>query len=55
MKNFKFVKPFSSFFLMDYNMSIKERWRVALHDPAYLLCWVILIAFLIKVLSYYII
>jgi hypothetical protein len=55
MKNFKFIKPFSSFFLMNNNMSLKEKWGIALHDPAYLLCWVIIMALLIKILSYYVI
>jgi hypothetical protein len=53
MKIFKFTKPFSSFFIMDYNMPLKERWNIALHDPAYLLCWVGILLFLIKVLSFY--
>jgi hypothetical protein len=39
MKNFKFEKSFSSFELSHENTlkSTKERWRTALHDPAYLI------------------
>lgn len=39
MKYFKFEKPFSSFQVSNkYTMlSLKDRWRIALHDPAYLI------------------
>ena len=38
---YKFVKPFSSFSMSKemYNISLKEHWRIALHDPAYLIIW----------------
>jgi hypothetical protein len=38
---YKFEKPFASFSMSyDYKKkSLKEHWRVALHDPAYLLLW----------------
>jgi hypothetical protein len=54
MKNFKFEEPFSSFSLSSkYKMttSIKERWRIALHDPVYLLCIGIVLILLTAVLT----
>jgi hypothetical protein len=36
MKKFKFVKPFSSF-NFNTNITTKEKWYIALHDPAYLI------------------
>jgi hypothetical protein len=41
MKKIKFEKPFASFTLSPehYHIPLKERWRVALHDPAYLIIW----------------
>ena len=53
MKKFKFIKPFDSFFVMNYNDSIKERWRIALHDPAYLLLWVAMLMFFGYILTVY--
>ena len=52
MKKFKFGKPFSSFAMISKrkNASLKENWRVALHDPAYLfvlLFILIILAFVI--------
>ena len=49
---YKFVKPFSSFLDPEYfNRSLKENWIFALHDPMYLLLWVIGIIILISLLS----
>jgi len=39
MKKFKFEKPFASFELSHHYVMkpLKEKWRIALHDPAYLI------------------
>lgn len=41
MKNFKFEKPFSSFEQShEHRMKpLKERWRMALHDPGFLILY----------------
>jgi hypothetical protein len=49
MKNFKFTEPFSSFTTTGTNL--REKWRTALHDPAYLICVGILILFLVTMLT----
>jgi hypothetical protein len=38
MKKFKFEKPFASFEQSHKHamLPLKERWRIALHDPAYI-------------------
>lgn len=36
MKKFEFEKPFASFFI-NGKMVLKEKWRISLHDPAYLI------------------
>jgi hypothetical protein len=37
MKKFKFEEPFAAFNVeRNKYLSNKERWRIALHDPAYL-------------------
>ena len=59
MKKFKFEKPFALFKMAktkEYsNMSLKEHWRIALHDPAYLILWGGLLILGITLLIYYII
>ena len=53
MKTFKFEKPFSSF-EMSHEQAIKstkERWKIALHDPAYLIIWGGLIIFIILIIA----
>lgn len=45
MKKYKFEKPFSAF--SSTEKTFKEQWRIALHDPAYLLIFGGFILFLI--------
>jgi hypothetical protein len=54
MKNFKFVKPFSSFKMDDkhHEMKPKELWNEALHDPAYLLIFGSFLIFVILFLIF---
>ena len=50
MEKFKFEKPFASFKLT--NKPLKEQWRIALHDPAYLtLVGIIIGIFIFGVIS----
>lgn len=53
MKKFKFEKPFASFELShEYaKKPLKEKWRVALHDPAYLIIFGGSLIFLIYIIS----
>jgi len=54
MKKFKFEEPFASFSLSSkYKMttSLKERWKIALHDPAYLICIGVVLLLLTLVLT----
>ena len=54
MKNFKFGEPFSSFSLSSNykaTTTLKEKWRIALRDPAYLLCIGIVLLLLTVVLT----
>lgn len=37
MKKFKFEKPFAAYTHRFAMLSFKEKWRIALHDPAYLI------------------
>jgi hypothetical protein len=49
----KFVKPFSSFPLSSgyKGGSVKELWRTALHDPAYLIMWGLIIILFIYLIT----
>jgi len=49
---FKFIKPFASFRMSNHYRysSLKDDWRMALHDPAYLIISSGLIAFFIYII-----
>jgi preprotein translocase subunit Sec61beta len=56
VKKFKFQKPFISLKFDDNytNKSLKERWKIALHDPAYLVLTCIAItSLIIAIINYY--
>jgi len=43
MKKIKFEKPFESFDIQKHiNKPYKEQWRIALHDPAVLILYIVI-------------
>ena len=49
---YKFIKPFSSFvYCMNNSNSTKDKWKMALRDPAYLVLWSINISLTIYAIN----
>ena len=49
MKKKYFIKPFSSVYVNKY-LTLKEKWGLALRDPAYLIGWFILICLIVFII-----
>lgn len=56
MKNFKFEKPFSSFLISNKyrKLPLKEKWIIALHDPAFITITTYLLYSVIKLILLYV-
>lgn len=52
MKNFKFEKPFSTFLISDKyrKLPLKEKWKIVLHDPAFIAITTYLLYSIIKLI-----